>query len=385
MRWLPWTIPLLLAGAEDPLREIVDRVRDIEAQVSFIERHALQAPPRSELWIGALRGIVMAADPEFGQYLTPAEVAVRDLGQEPLRYGLGFAWRRVEGRALVTRVVPDSPAARAGLAVGWQIEAVGEISGSEALRFADALARGPDQVRLRCRDLEGRERTIELSRAELADDGLSASDEPLSGIVHLRIGRFLPAADPLAPLTATASAVRRALQRPGLRAVILDLRGCTGGSLQAAVEIAAGWLPPGSGVIEQVGRNPALQRVWTATVEPLPDVPLVVLIDGDTASAAEVLALALRRQRRAPLIGAPSAGKWTMQQLFLLPDNSGIVLTVARLQPPGGPALSGPLQPDLPVPQEPNATWRAWSGLGRDEQLARAIDVATALAVPSAP
>ncbi len=381
-------LPLLLLAAtlcfaaEDaPLRELVDQVRDLEAQIALVERSSVTAPDRAMLWAGATRGLVAAADP-YGAYLTAEEVAVHGLGSDPLRVGLGLDWRRAGDRVLVTRVVPNSPAAAAGIHVGCVILSADGVQADAGVHFAEALGRGGERKKLKLRLTDGSTPELEITRAELADDGLAVVGEAGPGLVHLRIGRFLPAVDAEATSTVTAAAVHTALAaRPDLRAVILDLRGCAGGNLQAAVELAAGWLPVGAAVIEQVGREPARSRIWSATAARLPDVPVVVLIDGATASSAEVLAHALHRVRRGPLVGTPSLGKWSVQQLFLLPRGDAMLLTVAQLKPPGGAVLAGPLQPDVVVAQDLEATWRSWAGSGSDVQLARAVEIAAALVI----
>lgn len=388
-------IPILLlaagcaAGEDGQLRELVDRVRELESQIALVERSSITAPDRAALWAGAARGLVAAADP-YGAYLTADEVAVRDLGSEPMRFGFGFDWRRDGDRVVVTRVVPRSPAAAAGIHVGSLILAVDGVEPAiGATRFAEALGRGADRKHLRLTQADGSPQEVDVTRADLADDGLAHHAEVAPGIVQVRIGRFLPAADPDASATPTAAAIQAVLAgHPGLRGAILDLRGCAGGNLQAAVEIAAGWLPSGATVIEQSGRDPARSRAWTASALRLPDVPVVVVCDAGTASAAEVLALALHRGHGSPLVGAPSRGKWSVQQLFLLPRGDALLLTVARLHPAGGMPLEGPLAPDVPVPQDAATTWQRWRAelagaaeLPADPQLVRAIELATALAL----
>lgn len=386
MRLVPLLVLLsTLATASDgdaPLRDLVERVRDIEAQIGLVERNAIDAPDRAALWAGASRGLVQAGDPH-GAYLAPDEVAVHGLGSEPMRFGFGFDWRAGPDGALITRIVPGSPADQAGLAVGWSVLAVDGVRHGEGVRFAEALGRGPDRKHLSLRTLDGSARETELTRAELRDDGLARSVTVGEGIVHLRIGRFMPAATPDEAFTATAAAVRSMLAELKPRAVVLDLRGCSGGNLQAAVEIAGAWLPAGAVVIEQSGRDPARSRSRTSSAMRLPDVPVAVLINGSTASAAEVLAHALHRGRGSPLIGAPSRGKWTVQQLFLLPRGDALQLTVARLRPPGGTNLVGPLQPDIAAVQDETTTHQAWSNTTGvvDTQLTRAIETATALAL----
>jgi carboxyl-terminal processing protease len=374
------------ATAEDtPLRELVDRVRELEAQIALVDRNAIAAPDRAALWAGATRGLVAAADP-YGAYLTAAEVAVQGLGSDAMRFGLGFGWRREGEQVLVTRLVPGSPAAVAGIQVGESVLAVdGIAAGPDHLRFAETLSRGADQKHLTLRGLDGATRQLDVERADLSDDGLARVAVAAPGLAYLRLGRFLPANSPDETETVTARAVHAALAAtPALRGIILDLRGCSGGNLQAAVEIASGWLPERATVIEQSGRDPARSRSWSADGPRLPDVPVVVLIDGGTASAAEVLAQALRRVRGSPLIGTPSRGKWSVQQLFLLPRGDALLLTVAQLRPPGGAVLDAPLQPDIVVAQDDATTWACWAELGvprGDGQLGRAIETATALAL----
>lgn len=381
-----------LACAADPpsVRELVDRLKGLEAQVALIERESAVPVDRAALWAGATRGLVEAADPR-GSYLTASELAIHGLGSEAQRVALGFDWRREGAEVLVTRVVPGSPAAQAGIHPGCLVlSADGVAAGGDRRAFADALARGQDRKRLRVRPAEGDELDLEVTRSELHDDGVARSGMIAPGILHLRIGRFLPASAPEQPRTATAEAVRAAIAgAPALRAVVLDLRGCPGGSLQAAVEIASCWLAPDSAVVEQSGRDPSRSRTYSSAEGPrLTDAPVVVLVDASTASSAEVLAQALRRTRRAPLLGVPTHGKWSVQQLFLLPGGDAMTLTVAHLRVPGGERLDGPLTPDVTLEQAAAVTWRRWraelagnQALPPDPQLERAVEQAATLAL----
>lgn len=381
-----------LAASEAPsVRELVDRLRDLDGEVALIERESALPVDRNRMWSGAARGMIEAVDP-WGGYLDPDEVAIYGLGSEPLLVGCGFDWRHdPDGRLLVTRIVPGSPAAKAGLHPGAEILAVNTLEPARASRrqIAEALARSGDTVHLRVRLADGRDGDIPLPRGELVDDGIAAAGSDPDGIGVLRLGRFLPARAG-EDSTATAAGLRAALAKfAEPRALILDLRGCAGGNLQAAVEIAAGWIAPGATVVTQVGRDPARARTWTATAARLPALPLVLLVDGGTASSAEVLAHALRHHCRAPVVGSPTLGKGTVQQLFLLPRGDAVRLTVARLQAPSGVWLDQPLQPDVAVPQTASVTARRWQAestpgteaLPADPQLERAREIARALLV----
>ncbi|MEK7413434.1 MAG: S41 family peptidase, partial [Planctomycetota bacterium] len=316
---------------------------------------------------------------------------------EPLSRGLGFDWRHSDdGKVLITRVVRGSPAAQHGFHVGMILLAINDLDPAHASRrqVAEALARSGESVRLRVRPLIGEASVIELQRAELEDDGIAAVRTPVAGIAMIRIGRFLPSrtneSGPTAATT-TADGLRRAIASiPDVRAIVLDLRGCSGGNLQAAVECAASWAPAEAAIVEQVARDPAKSRTWSATAPRLPRVPIIVVVDGGTASSAEVLAHALRFHLRSPIVGAPTMGKGTVQQLFLLPHGDALRLTVARLRAPSDAWLDQPLQPDVLVAQSTETTLKAWINEGKtdgatvvveDQQLARAIELATALAV----
>jgi len=379
------------AGEAPGLRELVDRLKDLEAQVALIERESALPAERAALWAGAARGMVEAADPA-GAYLPPDEVAIYGLGSEPLAVGCGFDWRQeADGGVVVTRVVRGSPAAAARLHAGARILAIdgADPARSGRRRTAEALARSVDAVKLRLRFGDGREGDVELKRVELADDGLDRIALAAPGIAVATIGRFLPAREGQTA-TATAAGLRAALAAlPEAKALVLDLRGCAGGNLAAAAEIAAGWIPPGATVVEQFGRDPARSRAWTADVPRLPDLRLVLLVDGGTASSAEVLAHALRHHCRAPVVGMPTFGKGSVQQLFLLPRGDAIRLTVARLKSPSGAWLDAPLPPDVAVAGDPAALARRRHAETAaeaptdvpDPQLARAVEVAQALLV----
>ncbi len=351
----------------------------LSAQMALIERESALPFDRAALWAGASRGLVQAADP-YGRYLSPDEVVLEQLASTTQR--LGFDWRSDGNDLLVTRVVSASPAAQAGLHPGCRITA---IAGRPitAIHLTDGIQH------LTYTTSDGTPAAAHLAPAELIDDGIAHCARPAPGVLHLRIGRFMPAATVDAAATTTFLAVRRHLAGDGLNACILDLRGCSGGTLQAAVEIAAGWLPAGAVVIEQNGRDPSRSRSWRAEVPRLPQLPVFVLIDGGTASSAEVLAHTLQRTRSARLIGSPSVGKWSLQQTFLLPGGDALRLTVATVSAPGGQPMTDPLIPDEAVAQDQAVSWARWRAelaglpdLPPDPQLARAMFLATALQKP---
>jgi carboxyl-terminal processing protease len=155
----------------------------------------------------------------------------------------------------------------------------------------------------------------------------------MQGIAYVRITGFQP--DTLQQLELALARLR------GMRALILDLRGNPGGLFPVAVQIAERFLPAGVIVTTQ-GQGPAFNRTFESRSGMAAiDVPLVVLIDGETASAAEVLAGALKDNGRARLFGTPTFGKGTIQTVLQLTDGGGVRITLARFFTPRGEPYNG--------------------------------------------
>lgn len=122
------------------------------------------------------------------------------------------------------------------------------------------------------------------------------------------------------------------MERDGVKGYVLDLRNNPGGLLQAGVEIARLWLKP-STIVYTVNRQGTMGS-YDALGQPLTDKPLVVLVNGGTASASEILAGALQDNHRALLVGEKTYGKGLIQSLFKLPDGAGLAVTVAKYETP---------------------------------------------------
>lgn len=242
----------------------------------------------------------------------------------------------------------------------WMVERV--VSGSWA---ADVDIRGGDRLCFRP-GTEPRDDLTSAGEIEVESPGGLGSrrvklpcplpsvleDEfHMDGIGVLRISSFQPT---------TPVEFDRLLARwrmLGLKALIMDLRGNPGGSLLAAVQLVERFLPSGTVLITQ-GQNPTFNRTWESHSGLLAvDLPLIVLIDGETASAAEVFAGALKEHQRARLVGSPTFGKGTMQHVWPVADGGALRLTLARLFGPRGLPYQGlGVLPDLHDTLRPKET-----------------------------
>lgn len=247
--------------------------------------------------------------------------------------GIGLALARTHGVTLVEAVVPGSPAQRADFRVNDRILAIdGAETAALSLDEAEARLHGPIGSFLRVTRGRGRfEQSFDLRRERVIHDTTEVSYRGTVAVIG--ISRFNAA-------TAghVRSAVARAKRRLGPQAagVVLDLRGNPGGLLDQAVAVADLFLREGR-IISTAGRHPdSWQRFYATDDDVLDGLPLVVLIDGRSASAAEVVSAALQDNRRAVVVGASSFGKGSVQTVTRLPNDGELFLTWSRIYAPSG-------------------------------------------------
>lgn len=268
----------------------------------------------------------------YSRYLPPVEGAA-ERAQSSGYAGIGAMLVPRGGSLEVAHVVAKGPAASAGLHLGDRIVA---IDGVAADRFdaADALAAVDEipgaAVTLSVRSRDGSKRTVTVPRTLLPPETVHA--ERRKDLLIVRLAGFSGfTARRLEFVLKTGLGRGR---RP--RGIVLDLRGNAGGSLDQAVDVAG--LLFGSGpVASTVGRDPAANRVLQADGPNLSDgLPLIVLVDGSSASAAEILAAALADHRRAVVVGSSTQGKGLIQADTVLPDGGELYVSWSRVLAPLG-------------------------------------------------
>jgi carboxyl-terminal processing protease len=239
----------------------------------------------------------------------------------------------------VTQVFPGSPAARAGLAHGDLITAVGATSlAGRSEDSASGLIRGPigSQVKLTVRQ-GGRTRTYVLTRAQIV---APVAYSKLLRYRGLRIGyvQLTQFADNAG--TELRVQVDKMLRR-GARALVLDLRGNGGGLLKQAIAVASIFVPHGT-IVTTKGRNQPT-NVYDATGGAIPTrIPMVVLVDHGTASSAEIVTAALQQHHRATVVGTRTYGKGVFQEIVNLPGGAALDMTVGEFFTPNGTNLGAP-------------------------------------------
>ncbi len=304
----------------------------------------------------------------YSRYLSPREAGA-DRARRAGRAGIGVSVGMKRGAFVVSAIEPGGPAAQAGIRPGDELVAVdGQPLHGASLEAVRALLGGPDEtlvaVQVRQR---GRQRSLELVRSRPATDTVTAQRD--GRLVVIRMGGF-------SRNTASrlAQEILRALDDAvPLDGLVLDLRGNRGGVLQQAVASAA-MLQGGGLVVRTSGRHPESGHALMADGRDLLEGrPVVVLIDGDTASAAEILAGALADQRRAVVVGSVSLGKGLVQAITGLPDGGEILVSWSQMiAPRGWPIQSLGVLPQLCTSLGTEQTARQLAALAHGEQMMRA-------------
>lgn len=328
----------------------------LEEAEEKIRTSAVAVPDREVLVQGAVRGMLESLNDSYAEYLDPETYISFSDAITGHFTGVGLVLTQENMAIEVISVLPDTPAQQAGIEGGDQIievdgEDVEELFLEQVVTRIKGDAGTPVEITVRRSSDELR---FTLTRQEIHVP--SVESEMLFGRLGLiRVITFLGD---------TGEQVRKAatdLSQRGAGGLILDLRGNPGGALDAAVEVAGVFLDGGTVVsYEERGRADVVHAAPGGAVT---DVPMVVLVDGDSASASEIVAGALQDRGRALLVGARTFGKGSIQRVIPLSDGSAIKLTIAQYRLPSGKFIGEQgITPDVSV-------------LGESDQLARARQI----------
>ncbi len=252
--------------------------------------------------------------------------------------GLGVELRATQNALEIVRVIPGGPAQRSGLLSGDRITAVDqqETETISSEKAADLLkGEAGTVVRVRIENADGvRDVAITRERVDVPCIENAKIVDTASGIGYFKLTSFQKST------SRDVDETLWRLHRDGMRSLIIDVRGNPGGLLSASVEVADKFLEQGT-IVSTRGRDQREDWDYKAHRVGTWRVPLVVLIDDDTASASEIFAGAIRDHQRGTIVGERSYGKGSVQGIFPLTSiPSGVRLTTAKFYSPSGRAIS---------------------------------------------
>jgi carboxyl-terminal processing protease len=333
-------LPTLVGGFALQTWSGRDGERLFHEVISRIATQGLDSLSDAELYKKAARGLLVQIGDPYADLFSPEQLA--EFSRQALRNsyaGVGMQITVVRDTALVTRVFLGSPAALAGVQRGDRIVKVaGEPVVGLPLEQVTQRLLGPQGTTVEVDYVRPRTGTIHHSfvrgRVKYPSVSYAVMLEPGIGYVPLESFNDTSGEEVEAALVG--------LRKSGARAYVLDLRGNTGGSLEQAVRIASLFLRQGQEVLRADFRN-APDEVYTARRGGVvPDAPLVVLTDGISASASEIVAGALQDHDRAVIVGTESFGKGLVQDVFPLEGGWALKLTTGRWYTPSGRTIQRP-------------------------------------------
>jgi len=323
---------------------------------------------RQAMVYGAISGMVAALNDPYTVFFPPVEKELFESEIEGKFEGIGAEIGMRKGILTVVSPLTGSPAAAAGLLPGDKIARIGDtittdLTIDEAVRLIRG-EKGTEVILTILRNGEDETRVIKIIRDTIRIPILDMEKQD-GGIFIIRLYNF----SEQAPLE-----FRKALQemaRSGSNRLILDLRNNPGGFLEASVDIASWFLESGKVVAREAFGDGTELEHRSHGYNALADIPTVILVNGGSASASEILAGALRDHLQIQLVGTKTFGKGSVQELLNVTDDTSLKVTIARWLTPSGVSLSeNGLDPDVVVEMTPEDLEAL-----RDPQMEKALEI----------
>jgi carboxyl-terminal processing protease len=357
-----WALSLVLVGclaataiaratpeSESPYRNLGIFARAL----AHIEMSWVEEANQDELIYGAIRGMVQTLDPHSA-FMDPDEYRILTNDTQGQFGGVGVEIEARDGWLTVLGTVDGGPADRAGILPGDRFLIIDDRNARDLpITEAVRVMRGEPgtAVRVRIRR-EGQEDAVDLvlTREIIEVEAIEArllADR----VLYVRLKTFQETTT-TELRTALDTAAAEAAAAGGLRGILLDMRYNPGGLLNQAVLVSDEFIDSGV-IVSTRGRGGQLLSEARASASGTrPDWPMVVLVNGYTASAAEIVAGALRDHERAIIVGTRTFGKGSVQNIVDLPDGSAMKLTIARYYTPNGRSIQAQgIAPDMEVDQ----------------------------------
>jgi carboxyl-terminal processing protease len=309
---------------------------------SVVEDHAAEpADPDTAFYRGAIPGMLRQLDPHSVFFDKDQFQQLKEM-QESVTRGFGSIVSVLPGRVFVLQTQPGSPAQKSGLSPGDEIISINgyplsTLDMDQLVQLLGYARQQPAQILVR-RQGSAKPLPFTLTPAELQTSSVDRAFLIEPGIGYVRVTSFD---------LKTAHELRDAIEKLGgssLAGLILDLRENPGGVVNAGLETASMFLKPGQRILSARGRSAQAENIDVPPSAMPYDFKLAMLVNGRTASAAEIVAGAIQDHDRGLILGEPTFGKGLVQRVYPLSGDTGLALTTAFYYTPSGRSIQRPLR-----------------------------------------
>lgn len=319
---------------------VSERYKVFTAALAAVETQYVEEVPADRMVYGSIQGMLQTLDPH-SSFLDPRAYAQLRERQEGRYYGLGITIQVVDGDITVVSLFEGSPAYRKGVrrgdviarikgqdTKGWTSDkAVGELRGPRGTTVEVGLKRqGYDQLIV-----------LDVERDEINIPTILGAFMTDANTGYIRLRDFSETTD------RDLGKALEDLTAKGMKRLLLDLRDNPGGPLDQAIKVSNRFLPRGDMIVYTRGRVPNSDQDYRAGEEPsVPAIPVVVLVNRNSASASEIVSGALQDHDRALVVGETTFGKALVQSIYRISEGAGLALTTARYYTPSGRLIQRP-------------------------------------------
>jgi carboxyl-terminal processing protease len=317
---------------------VYQRARLFDDVMSHVADYYVDTLDERQLYNMAITGMVKELHDPYSVFLAGRDLTGLNEATTGNYGGLGIQIEVRDNAIVVVAPLPESPAERAGIQTGDRIV---EVNGQSTAQWNQEQAvrnlRGPENTAVALKvQRPGVTELIafKLTRARIHARSVRTAMMAGGGVGYVELNPFSDST------TEELTAAIDSLKRAGMRSLILDLRNNPGGLLDEGIAVSDLFLDPGQEVVATRGRAPGSSRQFVdQQAQRYPDLPIVVLVNGGTASASEIVAGALQDHDRALVIGQPTFGKGLVQTLFRLTSDAALKITTARWYTPSGRSI----------------------------------------------
>jgi carboxyl-terminal processing protease len=332
--FIPITLGLFLfigVSFKDDFFEISKQIEIFTTLFKTINQNYVDETSPAELMDKAIKSMLADLDP-YTNYFNEQDVIKFKINNTGEYTGIGALITRKEDKIIIKEPYKGYPADKAGLKAGDEITQIGDVLLADFKDDASQLMKGAKNTKIDIKFLrQGKPMT-----AQLVLDEVDVKAVPFFGKIDDKTGYIV-----LTQFTQKASSETKAaleqLKAEGATQIVLDLRGNPGGLLNEAVNICNLFVPKGEIIVTTKSKNPKYNNTNKTSREPIDtEIPLVVLVDGKSASASEIVSGALQDLDRAVVVGSRSYGKGLVQRPIDMVYNTQVKVTISRYYTPSG-------------------------------------------------